>query len=122
MKQEYIGQEVVVESDLPQLRRFAGISGRVRTLTRGGLALVEFDGADRSWYDIELDYLKVVETHEPDPAEEKPAAPVSEKPKAGKTGAEKTKTEKAEPSGESEPAEELSRLEVARLKKDDSPS
>jgi len=109
LKQEYVDQEVVVESDRPQLRRFAGKSGRVRTLNRNGRALVEFAGADRGWYDIELDYVRVVEPHEPKTVEA--TASTSDAPAQATEQSQPTLPEEAPPS------EKLSRLELARMEK-----
>jgi hypothetical protein len=100
----YSDKQVVVESDLAELARFKGQTGRVITVNCNGRALVTFDsGNDRGRYDIEIDYLKVVDKPAPKPdqnAPDKPAAiikqPVEEKPQPVK----------------------LSPLEVARLRKE----
>ena len=94
LKQEYTGRDVTVDAGRPELARFEGLLGRVRSINHNGRALVQFEGADVSWYDIELDYLKVVEP-EPEP----------------------TGPETAEPEDESPPEEQLSRLELARMEK-----
>ena len=105
LRAEYADQYVVVEGDSPQLARYRGRIGQVRTINLNGRALVEFE-SDRGRYDLELDYLKVVDKPKPkDPPAKKPApaakkeapAPAEEKP---------------------EPKEKLSDLELARQKKD----
>ena len=53
---------VVVDSDVPELKRFQNWTGKVRTVNMNCRALVEFDGpVDIGWYDIDPDYLKVVD-------------------------------------------------------------
>jgi hypothetical protein len=118
LRQEYTDQYVVVDPGRPDLARFKGAVGRVATVNFNGRALVEFDlNNNRGRYDIELDYLKVVDKPEPKapPAKPKPAAakakpaaapkaksgtsgPAKETPSTGKTGPpplteEKSKTE-----------------------------
>jgi len=59
---EYENQLVVVEGDRPELQRFKGKMGHVKTVNCNGRALVQFDsGSDRGWYDIDLDFLRVVD-------------------------------------------------------------
>lgn len=66
LRLEYVNRQVTVEADRPELLRFKGKIGRVQAVNCNGKALVQFEGgADRAWYDIDLDYLSVVE-----PAEE----------------------------------------------------
>ncbi len=79
LKQEYTGKYVVIASDRPELERFKGLTGIVKTVNMNGRALVQFDARENSgWYDIELDFLKVVDTPQPTPVgerrEAKPAA------------------------------------------------
>ena len=63
LKQEWVDKYVTV-TDKPELKRFAGIVGRVVTVNFNGKALVDFQ--DGGWYDISAntDYLTLV-----DPAE-----------------------------------------------------
>lgn len=75
---------VVVDADVPELKRFQNWTGKVRTVNMNCRALVEFDGpVDIGWYDIDPDYLKVVDAPvkkvvppaaKAAPAEAKPAA------------------------------------------------
>ena len=54
IKQEYTDKFVVVDESCPELRRFIGQTGMVRTVNMNGRALVEFDGhLNIGWYDIE---------------------------------------------------------------------
>jgi len=62
LRLEYTDQYVTVNSPRPELARFKGKIGRVITINWNGRALVQFDsGADRGWYDIDLDDLRVVD-------------------------------------------------------------
>ena len=98
LNEEYIDQYVVVDEKRPELARFDGLTGRVCSINMNGRALVEFpDTHGRARYDIELDYLKVVD--KPEPQETR--------------AAEKPEPRPAEPPDE----EKLSPLELARLEK-----
>ena len=108
LRLEYTDQYVVVECDLPQLARFRGKVGQVQTINVNGLALVEF-APDRSRYDLELDYLKVVD-------KPKPKAPPAKAAKAKPVVAKPAAKEANEP--QLEPEEKLSELELARQQKD----
>ncbi len=87
LKNELTDKYVVVADGVPELRRFAGLTGTVRTVNMNGQALVQFDNPiDISWYDIDPSYLTVVDK----PLEKKKpaAAAPKDKPKAAaKTGA-----------------------------------
>jgi hypothetical protein len=53
---------VVVAEGVPELRRFAGFNGKVKTVNMNCRALVEFDGSeDIGWYDIDPGYLTVID-------------------------------------------------------------
>lgn len=80
LKQEYTDKYVVVDETRPELRRFRGQTGQVKTVNMSGRALVQFDAHENiGWYDIEVDYLRVVDT--PPPKEpEKKAAKVPQEP------------------------------------------
>lgn len=94
LKQEYTDKYVVVDGSRPELRRFNDMTGVVKTVNMNGRALVEFDGhLNIGWYDIELDFLKVV-----DKPIEKPVAKAAPKKAAPKKAAEKPAA-KAKPSG-----------------------
>ncbi len=74
LKQEYTDKYVEVATGIPELARFEGHVGQVKTVNMSGRALVQFDAwANIGWYDIDLDYLKVVPKPEPKAAAAKPA-------------------------------------------------
>lgn len=128
LKREFTDRWVLVRDGVPELRRFQGLTGRVKTVNMNCRVLVQFDGpVDISWYDIDPTYLKVVDAPLPkkvvvEEKKEKAVAPAGEKPAAkpaGKSplelareqaGAASGKTS-APPTGE----KKLSPLEQARL-------
>lgn len=77
LKSKLTDQWVVVDATVPELRRFAQWTGRVKTVNMNCRALVEFDGdVDISWYDIDPAFLTVVDGPRPKQApaaKEKPA-------------------------------------------------
>ena len=61
LKLEYTDKYVVVVGDGPELARFAGITGRVKTVNMNGRALVEFNAwSNTGWHDIAPEFLRVV--------------------------------------------------------------
>jgi pyruvate/2-oxoglutarate dehydrogenase complex dihydrolipoamide acyltransferase (E2) component len=104
IKREYTDKYVTVDGDRPELARFKGEVGQVKTVNMSGRALVEFVDyhLNIGRYDIDLDYLKVVD--KPDPKEKKTAA----KKPAAKPAAKKAPS--SAPAGE-----KLSPLEMARM-------
>ena len=92
LKRAFTDKYVVVDATRPELARFKDATGLIKTVNMNGRALVEFDQFDNiGWYDIELDFLKVVP--QPDPkAAEKPAAekPAAAAKPAAKPAARKT--------------------------------
>ena len=64
LRKQWIDQYVKVNDTRPELKRFAGIVGRVVTVNYGGKAIVDFQ--DGGWYDIpaSADYLVKVEPAE----------------------------------------------------------
>ena len=76
LQQEYTDKYVVVDQEQPELLRFNGMTGIVRTVNMNGRALVEFDGYNNiGWYDIDIDFLRVIDEPLPEDAkEEEPAA------------------------------------------------
>ena len=104
LKQEFTDQYVVVDEARPELARFGGQTGQVKTVNMSGRALVQFDAYENiGWYDIELDFLKVVPKPEPAEPAAKGKAAAKKKPAAGKQPA---------PAGKSD--QKLSPLEMAR--------
>ncbi len=74
LKQEYTDKYVEVVASIPELVRFEGHVGQVKTVNMSGRALVQFDAwSNIGWYDIALDYLTVVPKPEPKAAAAKPA-------------------------------------------------
>jgi hypothetical protein len=103
VKEAYTDKYVVVDGSRPELARFKDIVGRVKTVNMGGRALVEFLDyhLNIGWYDIDIDFLKVVD--KPLPKPEKPEVKKTDKPAAKKAAA-------PAPGGE----KKLSPLEMAR--------
>ena len=90
LKRDFTDKYVVVDVERPELRRFEGQTGVVKTVNMNGNALVEFDGLNNiGWFDIGLDFLKVVD--KPIPKEEPKKAPAKKAPakKAAKPAAKK---------------------------------
>ncbi len=81
LKEQYTDQYVQVDSERPELARFQNVVGQVRTVNMSGRALVEFSQyhLNIGWYDIDLDYLKVVDKP-PEPEAPKKAAKPAKKP------------------------------------------
>jgi len=66
LKKQWTDKYVVVDATRPELRRFEGQTGKVKTVNMSGRALVEFDAyANIGWYDIDLSYLKPVDAPVP---------------------------------------------------------
>ncbi len=62
LQAEYTDKYVVVDDDRPELRRFKGLTGTVKTVNMNGRALVQFDGHNNvGWYDIDIDFLRVID-------------------------------------------------------------
>ncbi len=77
LKEKLTDKFVLVDASVPELKRFANWTGKVKTVNMNCRALVEFDGpVDISWYDIDPAYLTVVD------APVKRAAPAAKAPAA----------------------------------------
>ncbi len=123
LKRDLTDKYVVVTEGIPELRRFGGLTGRVKTVNMSCRALVQFNGpADIGWYDIDPTYLKVVDgpaMKAAAAAHEAPAtattAKAAAKPPAGKSPLEMARAQGAA-KAETPPASEkkLSPLELAR--------
>lgn len=89
LKHDLTDKYVVVAEGVPELRRFVGLTGQVKTVNMNGRALVQFDNpVDISWYDIDPSYLKVVDAPQPkvkshEKQTENPAPVPPPKPTAG---------------------------------------
>ena len=65
LQREWTDQFVQVDDSIAELKRFAGLTGQVKTVNMSGQALVEFDGSeDIGWYDIHPQFLTVIEVEE----------------------------------------------------------
>jgi hypothetical protein len=85
LQAEYTDKYVVVDDERPELRRFKGMTGIVKTVNMSGRALVQFDGHNNiGWYDIDIDFLKVVDKpppkEEPKPSRRAAAPKAADKP------------------------------------------
>ena len=85
MKRQYTDKYVVVDASRPELARFRDVVGRVKTVNMSGRALVEFVDyhLNIGWYDIDPEFLKVVDKPPPKaakPEAKKPAAKAEAKP------------------------------------------
>ena len=66
LKQQYTDQFVVVDGSRPELARFDGYTGQVKTVNMSGRALVQFDAWNNiAWYDIDTSALTIVPKPEP---------------------------------------------------------
>ncbi len=108
LKTDLTDKYVVVMENVPELRRFVGLTGIVKTVNMSGRALVQFDGpVDIGWYDIDPKFLKLVEAPVPKKATAEHAA-------KGKPAAESASVASA-PDAKKAPAKKgLSPLEMAR--------
>ena len=101
LKRIYTDQLVIVDDSRTELGRFQGLTGTVKTVNMSGRALVEFDGYNNiGWYDIDIDFLKLVD--EPVHETETVSTPVP--PAEAATPAAEPATEAATPTTET-PAE-----------------
>jgi hypothetical protein len=67
LKKKYTDKYVVVDASQPELARFRGLTGMVKTVNMSGRALVEFNDyhLNIGWYDIDTEFLKVVDKPPP---------------------------------------------------------
>jgi len=122
LKRDLTDKYVVVQDGIPELQRFSGLTGKVKTVNMSCRALVQFDGpVDIGWYDIDPSFLKVVAAPLPkaksaEHAEKPPAAEKAEKPKpaAGKSPLELARQQGAAKAAEGTEGKKLSPLELAR--------
>ena len=121
LKRDLTDHYVVVTEGPPELRRFVGLTGQVKTVNMNGRALVQFDNpVDISWYDIDPAYLTKVDAPQPkkkaSSTKGSAAAPSKPKPaKGGKSPLEMAREQGAAKSGAADTGEKkLSPLELAR--------
>ena len=87
LKRQYTDQYVVVQSGRPELARFKGLVGQVKTVNMSGRALVEFDADNnRGWFDIEPAHLTIADKPPPKPVEKPEKKPAGKPKAAGKAG------------------------------------
>jgi hypothetical protein len=93
LKTRYTDKYVTVDESRPELRRFRGYAGVVKTVNMSGRALVQFDDFENNigWFDIDVDFLKVLD--QPPAKQEKPARAAPAKP----TPADKPAAKAAKP-------------------------
>ena len=83
LKQDLTDKYVVVNAAVPELMRFDGHVGQVKTVNMNGRALVQFEAWNNiGWYDIDVDSLQVVPKPAPAAEEKKHDAKGAAAPKA----------------------------------------
>jgi hypothetical protein len=110
LQREWTDQFVQVDDSVAELKRFAGLTGQVKTVNMSGQALVEFDGSeDIGWYDIHPQFLTVVtvQTNTEQPVD----TPADETPATAQAAAATATQPAAAPADTSK----LSPLELARM-------
>lgn len=96
LQREWTDKYVVVDESRPELRRFRGLTGTVKTVNFSGRALVQFDGYNNiGWYDIDPAWLKIVDAPLPKPEAGKKPAKAEAKPKAAPAAEAKKPAPKA---------------------------
>ncbi|MEC9007778.1 MAG: hypothetical protein VX877_00880, partial [Planctomycetota bacterium] len=112
LQREWTDKYVQVDGTVAELRRFAGLTGQVKTVNMSGQALVEFDGSeDIGWYDIHPNFLTIVEAKQ----EVETAAPESApEAAAAETAAPAAAAEAPAPAAAVDTSK-LSPLELARM-------
>jgi hypothetical protein len=104
LKRQYTDKYVLVDAQRPELARFRDVVGRVKTVNMSGRALVEFDNyhLNIGWYDIDPQFLKVVDKPPPKPKEAPAKEPAAKKPAgeaASAAGAKAAAKPQAKPAG-----------------------
>ena len=108
LKKQYTDKFVVVKAGVPELKRFQGLTGVVKTVNMSCRALMLFDGpADIGWYDIDPTFLTLVDAPIAKKAEGKA---IKESPAAKEAPAAKAAPAAMKPAGE----KKLSPLEMIR--------
>jgi hypothetical protein len=64
LRYEYTGRNVMTDGQRPELARMDGKLGCVKAVNCNLRALVQFEGMDPGWYDIDPDYLTIVDKPE----------------------------------------------------------
>ena len=117
LKQDFTDKYVVVAGSVPELRRFEGHVGQVKTVNMSGRALVQFDAWNNiGWYDIDIDFLKVVPKPEAASGEAKHAARPAAAVKSAELKSADVKPAAAKPAAAAG-EKKLSPLEMARCRR-----
>lgn len=117
LQEEFTDKYVTVDQSRPELQRFGGLIGRVKTVNFSGRALVEFDEwiNNIGWFDIDTSFLKIADAAEV----ERIAAKKEEGKKAHKAPAEKpakeAKAEKAAPAAKAPAGDKKPGMSVAEM-------
>ena len=117
LQRDWTDRFVQVDGSIPELKRFAGLTGQVKTVNMSGHALVEFTGSeDIGWYDIHPQFLTVVEVDVPTESTDDTQAAVEDAPAPAQ--------ETTAPAAEAPAADtsNLSPLELARLQDSGGPA
>lgn len=119
LKTEFTDKWVVVNKSVPELRRFAGMTGKVKTVNMNCQALVEFHGIeDIGWYDIGTSFLTIVDEpvkrEKPAEAAAAKVAPKAEKAAGGKSPLELARQGKGAAGAAKKPAAGGSPLDMIR--------
>ncbi len=98
LKRELTDKWVVVTDGVPELKRFAEFTGKVKTVNMNCRALVEFDSTvDIGWYDIDPGFLRVVDGPRPAKSADAHAAKSAEKSAEKSAAKPAAKTPAAKP-------------------------
>lgn len=118
LKVELTDKWVIVAEQIPELRRFEKLTGKVKTVNMNCRALVEFDGVeDISWYDIDPQFLTVVDGPRPKAevvVEKKKVAPKAAASKAPAKGGSPLDAIRASGGGAAKPSAGGSPLDAIR--------
>ena len=60
LNRRYRGRQVMVDPQQPELVPLANLAGQIKAINYNGRALVQFEGPDQGWHDIDLTCLRVV--------------------------------------------------------------
>jgi hypothetical protein len=82
LKRQYAGKRVVVDPARPEVARWAGVPGVIKAINFSGRALVQFDGPDLGWHDLDLAVLRLAGSAEAE-ADEKLAKALRKSAAAG---------------------------------------
>ena len=106
LKREWTDKYVTVVDGVSELRRFAGLTGRVKTVNMNCRLLIQFDTpADISWYDIAPRFLNVV-----NPEQQKQNADSEANDEKSATGERPTRTVAAAKTGGGNPLDQIRKL------------